>query len=796
MRLIHHRDCTRTALLAAAVVATFLQHVHRGGGGYPQRSECVVVVQAFQQPQPPSLAFFLAPRRNNRDRACGRCTQLLSTRKRVQQSPPPTSSSLPDNDESDDASMSIPINRRKQLGGTDGDPFDDDEALLRTVTEEQLLDLCRQLHLDLGDGVVSSSTPSATTSNPPAATAVRLSKSDLLRKLREHAHQQKLVEEKRRREREAFVERGSRDDASKERYETISDPHQVSVNRARNDGDLDDDDEEDFFVGLPWSGTAATGAGSAASTSGNGSTGMIDKSTPNRVDESAVTRGRRGRGPGYTTSAIVTAPPPPPSDGADENGERAVTMYSSADHNDLTGIAAAQPGYGSMPMGSSSSSSSQPWDNDASAAAGTGAASTRQVESAREMLSELVRCLLATTGAPAYSSGYDLDEEEENENDENEENDRHNGNHDNLSDQVRHFFRSNRNEGGAGAAADAFVGFQPGSVPTQLLVAASPSLRLQRGQVLREVLRHFELEAIGYDGKSGDDRESGGGHYREVSKVSAFLEGYRTSEVRRLARETSALLLDKLVQEGVEGLDVTLAAMARSSDDYRSDHAGELNDSLLEYLSDAIRQQEAKVLNDAKALKESQRAASSTNSKYDDNVDDNLSDLWSVEVEENGHRVESIDPNDPSVRDALQKEFLRGYTSPKSEDDHVRSKSPSEQLLFLLQLLKKRVEAEAAFGPDEKGRNLRLLAYCLKLGDDSEREQLILKEAGNSLDVSHLTPSTPSICAVLHFDLIRFCLFSVPAASSASTRSWSWWRAASSTAKARRTSSSPARPSR
>jgi hypothetical protein len=45
-----------------------------------------------------------------------------------------------------------------------------------------------------------------------------------------------------------------------------------------------------------------------------------------------------------------------------------------------------------------------------------------------------------------------------------------------------------------------------------------------------------------------------------------------------LARETTALLLDKLVQEGVEGFDSTLATMTRSSDD-TSDFGGELNES-------------------------------------------------------------------------------------------------------------------------------------------------------------------------------------------------------------------------
>ena len=72
----------------------------------------------------------------------------------------------------------------------------------------------------------------------------------------------------------------------------------------------------------------------------------------------------------------------------------------------------------------------------------------------------------------------------------------------------------------------------------------------------------------------------------------SFLEGYRRAEVRRVARETTTVLLDK-VTEGIEGLDFLRASMTKTSDD--TGDVGELNDALLDYLNDSIRQQEKKV---------------------------------------------------------------------------------------------------------------------------------------------------------------------------------------------------------
>ena len=277
-----------------------------------------------------------------------------------------------------------------------------------------------------------------------------------------------------------------------------------------------------------------------------------------------------------------------------------------------------------------------------------------------------------------------------------------------------------------------FVGFRPADVPTDLLTRSSQALRAGRGRVLQEVLRQFELQAIGQDGVHGDSTDRGGGHYREVTKVRAFLEGYRRAEVRRLARETTTLLLDKLCSEGVEGLDLTLSTMVRSSDDTSND-AGELNDSLLDFLNDAIRQQEKKV-DELVATRLDAAASEDVNEAITEYHDDPTDRLWNVTVED-GQRVETLDPNDPNVQRVLEQEAAKSAADARGAPLSLPETAP-EKLLLLLTLLRERIKAEAAFGSDEKGRNLRLLAYCLRVSSDEDREQLILNAVGNSLDVS------------------------------------------------------------
>lgn len=244
-----------------------------------------------------------------------------------------------------------------------------------------------------------------------------------------------------------------------------------------------------------------------------------------------------------------------------------------------------------------------------------------------------------------------------------------------------------------------------------------------------DVTREFELRAVGYDGAFGDDETRGGGHYRQISLVRSFLEGFRRAEVRRLARETATMLLDRFVQDGIEGLDQTLSLMTRVGDDVNQE-AGELNDSLLDYLNDAIRQQERKVeqvLDSTKKLEELERSVEN----FDE---DQLEKLWTV-GDEDGKRIETFDPKDPKSKIALQDEYEKDHKEQSLQLKRAMlPASAQERLLLLLKLLRERVKIEATFSHDEKSQNLRVLAYCLNLNSDELRKELIVKEFGASLD--------------------------------------------------------------
>jgi hypothetical protein len=524
----------------------------------------------------------------------------------------------------------------------------DDVSLLKAVEKSQLVEFCEQMQL-----------------------STQGTKQELLERLRDHANAQAEVDRQRQLERAERVQEGTEN--SKERYEIVGDDDL--------DGDSDEAANGFFYFELPKSATVTAASQSGKDTDGEDGpqvTGEVKKATP------------------FIPNTAVTAPPPPPEPNA--NGERVVTVYNSADQNDLTGIAAAQPGQAALQDSLNSPSGdtgSQPWDLQNSESK----ASSKQIENAKEEITELVQVLLSMTGAPAFVGAFGED----------------------LAERLPSF-----------SPPESFVGFQPGKVPTDMLTKSSKALRAGRGEVLQDVLRQFELQAIGQDGMGGDDPEKGGGYYREVSKVRAFLEGYRRAEVRRLARETSALLLDKLVAEGVEGLDISLASMTRTSDD-TGDYGGELNDSLLEYLTDAIRQQQQKVDQLLATKLDLQWSESEALEQEDTKLDDRLDSLWNSTIED-GYRVESLDPKDPMVKRVLIEEYEKSASSTIAQSGRRIPSSPSEQLLLLLTLLRERIKAEAAFAPDEKGRNLRLLAYCLRLSSDTEREQLILKDLGNSLD--------------------------------------------------------------
>jgi len=259
-------------------------------------------------------------------------------------------------------------------------------------------------------------------------------------------------------------------------------------------------------------------------------------------------------------------------------------------------------------------------------------------------------------------------------------------------------------------------------------------LRVQNGAVLKEVLSEFEIDAIGHDGMAADDKSKGGGHYREVEKVGQFLEGFRKAEERRIARGTATMLLNRLVKEGVKGLDELLSSMLREGEEpgygVDSDQVGELNGALVRYLDEAIREQELR----AKLHKVEPNTIKGNEVVEEE---DEMDMMWNVTRGEDGTIIETIDPNDPSVGKMLQDELRRTeYEDTQRQEEQLRSMTVQEKMLLLLKLLRDRVKVEAVIGNDTHARNLRLLAYCLKAGSDEERRTLIEDVMGNSLDVS------------------------------------------------------------
>ena len=69
---------------------------------------------------------------------------------------------------------------------------------------------------------------------------------------------------------------------------------------------------------------------------------------------------------------------------------------------------------------------------------------------------------------------------------------------------------------------------------------------------------------------------------------------------------------------------------------------------------------------------------------------DYMAGLWNVSTDEEGNVLESLDPNDPAVKMALEQE-LRADARNQKKSAPVH---PSKQLLNLLTLLRERVKAE------------------------------------------------------------------------------------------------------
>lgn len=563
----------------------------------------------------------------------------------------------------------------------EGDVFaadDDDKELLRQTKKSELVSLCRKFNIS-AEG----------------------KKEELLRRLRAYADT--TIEEERQRleDRKKRIEHGV--------GQNVREKHEIVNSDDIEHGDSDDE----VFLYFEMTGTIPYLDDKNKKIDGNSDSSKSDMTTQQQNANRPI------------TPDILTAAPPPPGIEPDENGERVVTIYSTADQNDLTGVAAAQPGQAAAhdPMtGPVVAPENTPWDFEKKKYSSNGyqkpEASSLELEAAKEEVTELVQSLLSMTGAPGFVH-MDGNVDDDNE----------------VLSSVGIFRQRKSTSIGTSssfAAPEGFVGFDPTKVSVDALNKASQSIRMARGSILFDVTREFELRAVGYDGSFGDDETRGGGHYRQVSLVRSFLEGFRRAEVRRVARETVTMLLDRLVQDGIEGLDLALSSMTRSGDDVNQE-GGELNDALLDYLNDAIRQQERKVeqvLDNFKKVEELERS-------MDDFHEDKLEELWTV-GNEDGKRVETFDPNDPKSKSALQDEYEKTHKAQSIELKRAMlPRSAQERLLLLLKLLRERVKIEAAFSHDEKSQNLRVLAYCLNLNSDELRKELIVKEFASSLDRLH-----------------------------------------------------------
>jgi len=567
--------------------------------------------------------------------------------------------------------------------------YSNDESLLEAVASSQLEDLCDQLNLSKEGN-----------------------KRELLSRLRQHAQEKAQSERDRNLSRLERVAQGMDEGNAKARH-TI-----VTGSDVQNGGDNDGDGDDDgfFYFSLP---------------AKNDDPNKKDKAKSNTklskvsVDESDYKK----------TQSYIRAPPKLSDVEPNTDGERTVTVYSSTDRNDLTGVNAAQTSAtgtsDSSTLGLGGANSYNPSGQgmsdkpEATLAGGPFGdqsgnvkrkASEKELDQAIEVITELVQNLLAMTGAPGFQDNVMPMEMEGAP----------------LADETSTTTTPSPVDGTnvfATATNFGFVGFDASRVPTSMLTDNSNVLRVGNGEALTKVLTDFEMRSIGLDGKAADDKHKGGGHYLEVRKVATFLEGFRNAEVRRVARETATMLLDKLVAEGVKGLDTMLMTMTKGCDD--SSDAGELNDSLVLYLEDAIRQQEKKFGKKIGIQGIKNSWTEMANDREDKYTEDSVSSLWNVTTGEDGEIIESLDPNDPSVKQSLEQELK---SSTKTQLQTAPSLEPTEQLLILLTLLKERVKAEALFPNDERGRNLRLLAYCIHADNEKDRETILTEQFGSSLD--------------------------------------------------------------
>jgi len=95
-----------------------------------------------------------------------------------------------------------------------------------------------------------------------------------------------------------------------------------------------------------------------------------------------------------------------------------------------------------------------------------------------------------------------------------------------------------------------------------------------------------------------------------------------------------------------------------------------------------------------------------------------------------------MDPNNPLLSKMLREELekMTNDVVEVGQGNSLLTMTVQEKMLLLLKLLRDRVKVEAVIGNDAHARNLRILAYCLKTGNEEEIRQLISEGLGNSLD--------------------------------------------------------------
>jgi hypothetical protein len=188
------------------------------------------------------------------------------------------------------------------------------------------------------------------------------------------------------------------------------------------------------------------------------------------------------------------------------------------------------------------------------------------------------------------------------------------------------------------------------------------------------------------------------------------------------------------VAEGAGGLDTYLSNMAHGDDE------GELNEALIEYFNDLIRSQEQKVESEKAMLQKAIEEEEENNRNV--KKEDYNAIKGREEVGEDGEIIETIDVNDPVIWGQIEDELNNGISEGDKLTGDTASVPPSEQLLHLLQLVRERIKVEVTYhGDEDRTKNLKLLAYCLKAKSDQEIETMISTTLGSSLEVS--TSSNP-----------------------------------------------------